>query len=315
MSQHEQQRSGSVQAEADRLKRDADVTAQRAQGEARNIAAEAKGAARDVADEAREIGSSVKSEALGVVSAVRQGLADKAEEQKDGVADRIGAIADRAHSTADELRDREAWLAGLIDRGARELDGFADAVRHRDINTIWSSLESFGRRQPALFMGAAVAAGFALTRLARASMERQYHQAYSSGVSHGRGDYGTRAGYTAGSTSYPPGRGGSPTSGTGADYGMAGAGRGVGAGTAGRTAGGSPTSGTGADYGAAAGSGRSTTAGTSPASGGGSSTSGTPNQPNVQRTSTEFERHVQGAAAATGGGTAAPGAGTSGSAY
>ncbi len=165
MSQHEQQRSGSVQAEADRLKRDADVTAQRAQGEARNIAAEAKGAARDVADEAREIGSSVKSEALGVVSAVRQGLADKAEEQKDGVADRIGAIADRAHSTADELRDREAWLAGLIDRGARELDGFADAVRHRDINTIWSSLESFGRRQPALFMGAAVAAGFALTRL------------------------------------------------------------------------------------------------------------------------------------------------------
>ena len=64
MSQHEQQRSGSVQAEADRLKRDADVTAQRAQGEARNIAAEAKGAARDVADEARGIGSSVKSEAL-----------------------------------------------------------------------------------------------------------------------------------------------------------------------------------------------------------------------------------------------------------
>jgi len=246
---------------------------------------------------------------------VRQGLADKAAEQKDGVADRIGAIADRAHSTADELRDREAWLAGLIDRGARELDGFADAVRHRDINTMWTSLESFGRRQPALFMGAAVAAGFALTRLVRASMERQYHQAYTSGVSHGRGgDYGGRAGYTAAGASYPPGRGGSPTSGTGADYGMAGAGRGVGAGTAGRTASSSPTSGTGADYGAAAGSGRST-AGSSPVSGGGSSTAGTPNQPGVQRTSTEFERHVQGAAAATGGGTAAPGAGTSGSAY
>jgi len=283
MSQHEQQRSGSVQAEADRLKRDADVAAQRAQGEARNIAGEAKGAARDVADEAREIGSSVKSEALGVVSAVRQGLADKAEEQKDGVADRIGAIADRAHSTADELRDREAWLAGLIDRGARELDGFADAVRHRDITTIWGSLESFGRRQPALFMGAAVAAGFALTRLVRASMERQYHEAYTSGISHGRGDYGSRTGFAAGGTSYPAGRGGSPTSGTGADYG------------------------------AAASAGRST-AGASPTIGG-TSTPGTPNQPKVQRTSTEFERHVQGAAAATGGGTAAPGAGTSGSAY
>jgi hypothetical protein len=283
MSQHEQQRSGSVQAEADRLKRDADVAAQRAQGEARNIAGEAKGAARDVAEEAREIGSSVKSEALGVVSAVRQGLADKAEEQKDGVADRIGAIADRAHSTADELRDREAWLAGLIDRGARELDGFADAVRHRDITTIWGSLESFGRRQPALFMGAAVAAGFALTRLVRASMERQYHEAYTSGISHGRGEYGSSTGFAAGGTSYPAGRGGSPTSGTGAGYG------------------------------AAASAGRST-AGASPATGG-TSTPGTPNQPKVQRTSTEFERHVQGAAAATGGGTAAPGAGTSGSAY
>ena len=312
MSQHEQQRSGSVQAEADRLKRDADATAQRAQGEARNIAGEAKGAARDVAGEAREIGSTVKSEALGVVSAVRQGLADKAEEQKDGVADRIGAIADRAHSTADELRDREAWLAGLIDRGARELDGFADAVRHRDISTMWGSLESFGRRQPALFMGAAVAAGFALTRLVRASMERQYHQAYTSGVSHGRGDYGSRTTYAAGGASYPAGRGGSPTSGTGADYGMAGAGRGVGpAPPAGPQAARRPRAPVPITV---LGHSGGSTAGASPASGG-ASTAGTPNQPKVQRTSTEFERHVQGAAAATGGGTATPGAGTSGSAY
>lgn len=275
MSQHEQQRSGSVQAEADRLKRDADVAAQRVQGEARGIAGEAKGAARDVAGEAREIGSTMKSEALGVVSAVRQGLADKAEEQKDGVADRIGAIADRAHSTADELRDREAWLAGLIDRGARELDGFADAVRHRDISTMWGSLESFGRRQPALFMGAAVAAGFALTRLVRASMERQYHEAYTSGLSQSRGDQGSRSTYAAGGASYPAG----PST------------------PAGRL----PTAGAGAGYGASA-----TSVG---------STGGTPNQPKIQPASTEFERHVQGAATATGGGTAAPGAGTSGSAY
>jgi hypothetical protein len=278
-------------------------------------------------------------------------LADKAEEQKDGVADRIGAIADRAHSTADELRDREAWLAGLIDRGARELDEFADAVRHRDIASLWNSLESFARRQPALFMGAAVAAGFALTRVARASMERQYHDAYATGLSHGRGDSGLRSGQALGG-SYGTAQGGhvgsSPTSGTGARYGTGSTGAGYGTGGTGQgstgagygmgstgqggsgsygtSTGSSPTSGTGADYGMAGKSQGSTSSGSygtgsSPTSGtgadygalaAGAGSTGEANK--TQRTSTEFERHVQGAAAAPGGGTT-PGGGSTGSAY
>src|SRR5919206_272793 len=190
MTQQEQGRSGtgSLQAEASRLAGDAEARAREAQDQARGLAGQARGAAQDVADEARQAGGSLRQAAGGMVDALREGVVSQAQAQKDAVADRIDAIAERVHSTADELRDREGWLADILDRGAREIDTFADAAPRRDVRELAGSLQDFARRQPALFVGAAVAAGFALTRVARASMERQsYGQGYG-----GQGGYGGR---------------------------------------------------------------------------------------------------------------------------
>jgi hypothetical protein len=142
------------------------------------VADEARGAARDVMAEARRTGSALKSEATGLVGEVRQQLASQVESQKDGLADRIAAVAQQVYGTAEDLRGREAWLADLVDRGARQLDEFAADLKHRDVRSVVGGVETLAHRHPALFVGTAVAVGFALTRMIR------------GGASDVRGEYG-----------------------------------------------------------------------------------------------------------------------------
>ena len=118
----------------------------------------------DVAREARATGSSLRKEASGLGSTIKQGLSDQVERQKNGIADRLSVVAERVQRTAGDLREQEAWLGSLLGRGAAELEGIADEIRRNDVPGILGSVEVFARRQPALFMGATVALGFALTR-------------------------------------------------------------------------------------------------------------------------------------------------------
>lgn len=133
--------------------------------EARGAGEELKGAAQDVAAEVRAAGSAVREEVGGLGGTIKQGLTAQAEQRKNAIADRLGAVADRAQRTADDLRDSEAWLGDLVARGARELNSVADEIRGQDVQGLVSSVEVFARRQPALFMGATVALGFAMTRI------------------------------------------------------------------------------------------------------------------------------------------------------
>ena len=132
---------------------------------------ELRGAVRDVAGEARAAGAALRDEASGLGSTLKQGLTAQAERRKNVVADRLAAVAERAQRTADDLGDKEPWLGDLVARGARELEDVAGEVRDRDLAGLLSSVEVFARRQPALFMGASVALGFAMTRVVTARPE------------------------------------------------------------------------------------------------------------------------------------------------
>jgi len=129
------------------------------------VADEIRGASKDVTREAQAAGQTLRQEASGLAGTIKQGLSDQAARQKNGIADRLSTIAERANRTAGDLRQDEPWLGNLLGRGADELAGMADELRRQDIGDLMGSVELFARRQPALFMGASVALGFALTRV------------------------------------------------------------------------------------------------------------------------------------------------------
>ena len=140
------------------------------------VAEQAKGAVSDVAREARATGSSLRKEASGLGNTIKQGLSDQVERQKNGIADRLSVVAERVQRTAGDLQEQEAWLGSLLGRGASELEGIADEIRRNDVPGILGSVEVFARRQPALFMGATVALGFALTRFVGAGPVAGYDE-------------------------------------------------------------------------------------------------------------------------------------------
>ena len=133
-------------------------------GETNGMIDEVKGAAQDVAEQARAAGASLLDHASSLGGTIKQGLSGQIEHQKNGIADRLSAVAERAQTSAGDLRDQEAWLGNLLGRGANELQGLAEEIRRNDVADIMGSVEVFARRQPALFMGATVALGFTLAR-------------------------------------------------------------------------------------------------------------------------------------------------------
>ena len=135
--------------------------------------AEVANAASQVVDEAKRATAAAKVEAADLVGTARDAGMRRAEAGREQVAERLESFAGNIHEASRDLRRNEAWLAELLDKGAQELSGLAGTLQSRDIPSLVDGLQSFARRQPALFAGASVALGFAAVRLARSAAERQ----------------------------------------------------------------------------------------------------------------------------------------------
>jgi hypothetical protein len=95
-----------------------------------------------------------------------------AEQQKRAGADQIGGVADAMEAAAGTLEGQMPLAAGYIEDVAKQLDTMASALRERSVDDMLGNVADFARKQPALFFGGAVAAGFALSRVAKSSANR-----------------------------------------------------------------------------------------------------------------------------------------------
>lgn len=128
-----------------------------------------------VAREAEALGDRAIETAQGV-----------AREQKTAGAERVEHIAEAMRSSAEKLEGTEDQLADLVGTAAGQLEGLARSLREKDFPTLVTEMEDFGRRQPAVFMGAAVALGFGIARLAKAGSHAASHGHQSK---HGQDTY------------------------------------------------------------------------------------------------------------------------------
>jgi hypothetical protein len=127
---------------------------------------------------------SSKSETKDAVRKVGAELKSDLKQQAGAIGDRAAeAIGDtqaqaaQARTAASALRETAAgldgelpWMQTALLKTAEGLESLTSAM-NSDIDDVLEAVKGFARRQPALFLGLSVAAGFALTRVGKTAIE------------------------------------------------------------------------------------------------------------------------------------------------
>lgn len=95
--------------------------------------------------------------------------------QVEGAREKAGEMG---HTTASRFRDLAGqveqdmpWLSGAFVKSADGLDTVTDSLTRGDLGQALNGLTDFAKRQPAIFLGASVALGFALARVGKTAIE------------------------------------------------------------------------------------------------------------------------------------------------
>jgi hypothetical protein len=112
------------------------------------------------------VGEAVQA-ASSAAGQAKQKLTGALEARKGTAADYVEQLAQTVQRSGQQFEGQQDWLASAIGRGAAELNTLAGTIRDKDLGQLASEVQSFARAQPALFMGAALATGFAVARLGK----------------------------------------------------------------------------------------------------------------------------------------------------
>jgi hypothetical protein len=118
-------------------------------------------------EQASEIGSMAKRLASDAAARAQSAIA----EQKSLGAQYVASVAGALHRAAGEVNEELPFAAKYLHQTADQIDSAAQTVRDRDMRELVGEVESFARRQPALFFGGAMLLGFAALRFLKSAPE------------------------------------------------------------------------------------------------------------------------------------------------
>lgn len=131
-----------------------------------------------VEDSARRAKEAAEDTTRRVKDAAGSAMSDVKNAAMQGVEDARTKAGDMGHTTATRFRELAGqvegdlpWLSGAFAKSAEGLDSVTDALTRGDISQSLNGLSDFARRQPAIFLGASVALGFALARVGKTALE------------------------------------------------------------------------------------------------------------------------------------------------
>jgi hypothetical protein len=116
-----------------------------------------------------EFAQTAKTQASAAIQPLTNNARTLAEEQKTRGAGRIGNVAQAFHSAADEMAQESPLAANYVHAAAKKLDETASLLRDNSVEDLMQIAVDFAEERPLVFIGGAVAAGFALSRLLRSS--------------------------------------------------------------------------------------------------------------------------------------------------
>ena len=134
--------------------------------EAKNVAASLS---KDVKEAAKTASRAVKDQASEFATSVGHELSKTAEDQKARGVDAIQGFVRAITSAAAELEGQSPRVAQSVRDAAKKVEGLSENISSRNVDELMKAATELARSQPMLFIGGAVAAGFALSRFLKSS--------------------------------------------------------------------------------------------------------------------------------------------------
>jgi vacuolar-type H+-ATPase subunit E/Vma4 len=140
---------------------------------ARALASEARDAASslsaDFQQTAKAAARAAKAQASEFASDVGHEMSQVAEQQKVRGVEAMQGFARAINSAASELERQSPMVAGYVRNAAKQVDGFSNNIRGRNVTELMHAATDLAKAQPVIFLAGAMAAGFALSRFLKSS--------------------------------------------------------------------------------------------------------------------------------------------------
>jgi hypothetical protein len=123
----------------------------------------------DVKDAAKTATRAVKQQASQFAADVGHELSKTVEDQKTRGVEAIQCFARAISSAAAELEGQSPQVARSVRDAAAKVEGLSGNLSNHSVDQLLKAATDLARQQPMLFIGGAVAAGFALSRFLKSS--------------------------------------------------------------------------------------------------------------------------------------------------
>jgi hypothetical protein len=107
-----------------------------------------------------------------MASDAMSGIKDSLEAQKTAGAEAIGHLARSTGEAADRLEGQAPGVARMIKDAAGSVERASRDIQEQSLDDLVRTVSDFARRQPVLFAGLGVVAGFLIARAMRAGPHR-----------------------------------------------------------------------------------------------------------------------------------------------
>ena len=130
-----------------------------------------------------------------VASQAREGAESVYERGKDSTLNELENLASALRTAAESMQQGEGGRASSLMRSAAEkLEGLSSTIDRKNFDEVIGDVERLARRNPAIFIGGAVALGFIASRFLKASRPSGYGLSESSDL-YGMNPYSTPSTY------------------------------------------------------------------------------------------------------------------------
>jgi len=139
---------------------------QQGDGQADSVAASLT---KDMKEAAKTATRAVKQQASDFAANVGEELSKTAEDQKARGVEAIQGFAHAINTAAAELENQSPLVARYVRDAVEKVEELSGNISSRDVKQLLKATSDLARAQPLLFLGGAVAAGFALARFLKSS--------------------------------------------------------------------------------------------------------------------------------------------------